>query len=154
MPLTGVTDILGLETLLAEDNEYDNSDSDYTGGPAAAEYEVVDQYENLSLPESLPEAQPLVLSSSYLTRNDDHVMQALDNATYFNDHLPEFFVMGFFAFLLTVGIIMTINNRKKPRSDEYSVEQQQNLNGAGPAGVNEQQSPKSYHDEPIIKREL
>jgi len=148
---TEVTDIMGLETLLAEDNEYDNSD--YTDGLAAAEYEIVDQYEN-SLPESLPEAQPLVLSSSYLTRNDDHVMQALNNATYFNDHLPEFFVMGFVAFLLTVGIIMTINNRKKPRSDEYSVEQQQNLNGAGPVGVNEQQTPKSYHDEPIIKREL
>jgi len=148
MPPTEVTDIMGLETLLAEDNEYANSNLDYAG--PAAEYEMVEQYE--SLPESLPEAQPLVLSSSYLTRNDDHVMQALNNATYFNDHLPEFFVMGFVAFLLTIGIIMTINNRKKPRSDEYSVEQQQNLNGA--VGVNEQQTPKSYHDEPIIKREL
>lgn len=105
-----------------------------------------------------PEAQPLVDSSPYITRNDQHVQQALNHASYFNDHLPEFFVLGFLAFLLTVGVIMMINNKNKPRSDEYSVqEQQQTLNSS--IGVNEQQIPKTYHDEtlmnpPIVKREL
>ena len=76
-----------------------------------------------------PEAQPLVDSSPYLTRNDEHVMKALNSASYTNDHLPEFIVIGLISFLIAIGVIMMVNSRKRPRSDEYSVqEQQQTLN--------------------------